>query len=536
MVENYLEINHQRGKVQQKLGELLYDSTERSQEALECFQNAVKFSEKALEIISGEKAFKNNSNKNSILLILGDSLHKIGSLEIKHFLEKNGLNSFEAKIDSYSQVESKLKNEKFIQNFEKAIKIYDQVLKESPDNTFAHSGKGRTLLGFGEFYTNQGLTEEAIEKLREAIVCFDQALKLANEKTLLKVFIFIDKGFVFQKIGECQIKQNLEKKAIDSFAEGIKSLGEALNFQPNNFLANLNKGRLLYEQGFLQAKLGFIEDAQINLTQSVKSSEQAINVISADKFAYTNMGSALQELSRLNRQNGEESKAQESLEEAIASYNKALELDPKDSFANLNKGSALLDLGRLKVKNQLQEALVIFSQSITSSKMSLNIIPDNIDVLNNKSAALCSCGWIQLKINLEADALISLEEALVVSNQTISLSANNIVAYLNKGNAEQILGELFTNQGKFETALENYSLSLKSYEKAHGLTDVYVNRGLSLQHSGDLFIKLNERQKGCENYRLAEKEYDKALEVNSKDENCLRQVESLNNKIEKYCK
>ena len=262
-------------------------------------------------------------NKLSSVLIDGGSLNKLknegGDLyslpkltreELENLLEPEGVSvtRLEAGLDAKFK---KLWNE-YIQlreqsdKFEEKIKSLSDILEIDPENFIAWYEKGVLFFDLREH--------------KEAIVCFEKALKMCQEKA----HQFFD-----------------EQEAKFFRARILFSLGSALSL-------------LNWDQNAPNIELE---------QRAIEYLDKAIEIDPNNANAWGVKGNAVSKLAVIEKN---ESRRKRMYEESIECYDKAIELDPKMSGALLGKGLTLALLGKK------EESLVCLDKAIEmdpSSKM-----------------------------------------------------------------------------------------------------------------------------------------------------------------------
>lgn len=301
---------------------------------------------------------------------------------------------------------------------------------------------------------NKGTALASLNELREAIACFDSALRINPEIA----GIWNNKGAALNRRGRYQ--------------EAIACLNRSLVIDPTSAHAWLNRGNALHCLDSLQdaidcynrvLKIDYLNvDAwnnKGNVLNDLGDFEEAIvcfdNAIEIDQMcaeAWLNKGNALNSL-------GEH-------QEALSSFNKALKIHPMYAEAWYNKGNTLDDLGKI------QEAMSCFDRA-------LKINPDYPDAWNNKGVILEKLGNFQ--------------EAIACYDRQLEINPQDIDAWVSKGLA-------LVKLGKDRDAIACYDRTLEINPSD---AEVWNNKGLAL-------VKLD-------NHRDAIACFDKALGVNPTD-------------------
>ena len=303
-----------------------------------------------------------------------------------------------------------------------------------------------------ESLINQGYSLLQLGRLEEAVVAFEQAIRLDPGSA----DAYYNLGGALQELGRLEEALDAYKQAIrlrpndveaynhqggvlmrlGRLEEGLVAVEQAIHLDPNYSSAYYNRGVVLGLLGRPAEALVTLEQA-IHLDsnfanfapaynrkglalrelgrpkEALVAFEQAIRLDPNDADTYCCRGIVLRELGRP--------------EEALVALERAIHLDPSNALAYYNKGLALAKLRRP------EEAVLAFEQAI-------RLDPNDVPAHFNRGSALQELG--------------RLEEALVAYEQTIRLDSNHARAYTNKASA---LGQL----GRSEEALVAFEQALR---------------------------------------------------------------------------
>lgn len=162
------------------------------------------------------------------------------------------------------------------------------------------------------YYGNLGCTLQGLEKLEEAVSCYQEALKLQPENAAL----YFNMGTALQ--------------ALDRADEALFCYKKTLDVDPDHAEAHYNRGSLLEDMG--------------RFADAISCYERAIACKADYADAYVNMGSAFESLGKAN--------------EAIESYRKAVKIKPDYAEVYMNMGSIFED------NAMLNEALSCYAHVI----------------------------------------------------------------------------------------------------------------------------------------------------------------------------
>lgn len=282
--------------------------------------------------------------------------------------------------DAEDENEEKLEAKINTKNYEKAIEIYDRILKAEPKDVITLKNKADLLF--------------QLNRYREAIVSYDKILQINPND----VHALANKGAALSNLGRVE--------------ETLELFDKALQIDPKSVLVLNNKGLALGNMGKREESLIWFDKAlQIN-----------------PKFvlALTNKGTALLELGKRQEALDYHTKAHDidptnflvltnigytyemlnQHEEAIKWYDKSLEINPLSLPTLNNKGLTLCHIGNYK------EAILCFDKV-------LSIDSTNIMALTSKGYAL--------------NNLKRYEESLEFHDKALKLDQNNTLALTNKG-------------------------------------------------------------------------------------------------------
>lgn len=326
--------------------------------------------------------------------------------------------------------------------YEDALTAYDKVLNLTSDDSQSWKGKGDLLY--------------QLERYEEALKNYDKALNLMpNEPEILN-----KKG---------QALYQLEK-----FQEALETQEKVLRIQPDNAEA-------LKDQGMALISLQKFDKALASFNQALKKYDQLLKTKSNDANIWIERGNVLSALSRP--------------QEALSSYEKALTINSNSYSAWLNIGKTLFPLGRY------QEALEAFDKAIAIKPESYlswynrgSLLRDRkkdfpeaiksfdkaLEINPNFYHAWRERGVTLNQTNRYQEALLSFDKALNIQpndyqswmNQGIALSSLNrhseALALLDKAVATKPLDPLlWRNRGLVLEKLGRTQDAMESYQKAN---------------------------------------------------------------------
>ena len=219
-------------------------------------------------------------------------------------------------------------------NFNKAKRIYEEILREKPE--------------LAEIHYNLGIIQKILNNLKEAEKSFDKAISLKKD--------FIN---AYYQMGNTKYKLN-------KFDESEIHYKKAISLNAKFIEAYINLSRA-------QRELGRLKEAEENARIALKLNPT---------FAESNNQLSLILFDRGRLSDDLKSKNLEKLNEGKKIVEKAMDLDPKNAISQLNYGLILQELGDLsKAKEALEKSLTI-DPDLYLAKYNLDILSKQIELLN----------------------------------------------------------------------------------------------------------------------------------------------------------
>ena len=219
-------------------------------------------------------------------------------------------------------------------NYNKAKRIYEEILREKPE--------------LAEIHYNLGIILKILNNLKEAEKSFDKAISLKKN--------FIN---AYYQMGNTKYKLN-------KFDESEIHYKKAISLNSKFIEAYINLSRA-------QRELGRLKEAEENARIALKLNPT---------FAESNNQLSLILFDRGRLSDDLKSKNLEKLNEGKKIVEKAMDLDPKNAISQLNYGLILQELGDLsKAKEALEKSLTI-DPDLYLAKYNLDILSKQIELLN----------------------------------------------------------------------------------------------------------------------------------------------------------
>lgn len=339
-----------------------------------------------------------------------------------------------------------------------ALEEYNKTLEIDPEYALA--------------YNNMGTVFFRLEKVEDAIACYQKALNLKSD---IKKEIHYNLGNALVRIGKLD--------------EAVIHFKKVLQLMPQYPLAHNNLGTILI-------KLGKLEEAEIHLQKALETEPDYAE-------AYNNLGIIFEQQNKIER--------------AMSSYEKALQLNPDYREAHMNSANLLLKSGKfqeaishykeiLRTKTDdpvlyfnigtLLAAQGEFEEAVLNYNRALQIKPDYADAQSNLGFALLKLG--------------KAKEAIPYYQEALKLHPDNPEGYKN-------LGTAFAIQGNFDNAVVNYR---KALEIKPDYAEVHNNLGTILARQKNLKDALTHFQEALRinpEYADAKKNLEIILkEINNK--------------------
>jgi tetratricopeptide (TPR) repeat protein len=297
------------------------------------------------------------------------------------------------------------------EQFQQALICFDQLLKLTPNSSAAWDWRGYSL--------------HYLERYEEAIDNYDRSLKLKSDDYQTRcsraITLFELKRYE-EAVTSCD--EALDIKHDYDYAWNLRGIifGSLKNYEEANISFD-NALKLNKNLDYVWSNKGTALRMLARYDDAIDSYDQALNINPRNCNAWSGKAQALSRLERY--------------EEAVSSYERALELQPDDPDLWNNRGVVLKKLGR-------------FKEAISSFKESLELQPDdNFADLNKMFAlsALTKQGTHLLNQRL-------FEEAIVTFDEVIELEPNDSNAYYNKACCYGL-------QGNVEPAVENLQQAIE---------------------------------------------------------------------------
>ena len=282
------------------------------------------------------------------------------------------------------------------------------------------------------YYSNLGLSLQALNRLEEALENYDRALILHPEYAEA----LFNRGVALQKL------RRLE--------EAVKSYDRAVVVRPSYAEALCNRGVALQE-------LGRFADA-------IKSYDRALVVRPNFVEALSNRGNALKAVKRL--------------EDALESYDQALRLRPDYVEVLYNRGNALKELKRL-------------DDAVESYDRAISVCPNYVEALFNRGNALEELGRLEDALkSYDRAVAVRADFAEALSNRGNTLKAlgrfeEALESYDRGLAAHPEHAETLYNRGVLLQELQRFPDAVESYDRALALrphhAEALSNRGGALQ-------------------------------------------------------
>jgi len=367
-------------------------------------------------------------------------------------------------------------------NFIQAIKVYDRIIQESPNNVSAIIGKANTLLTMRQISDAIEQYDKVLEidpdnenaingkanayvadtKFKDAIQLYDQSLEINPEN----INAILGKGVALIHIEQKQDALLLFDLilTIDPDNVNTKKLKEKHSKLENNpLLANQSKRLSDIEKMYLEAEDIFLQerydDASSLYTTILEIEPRYANAIGGQAAVFHRTGE---------------------YDKALEYYNKAIELEPENLYFLGDKANLLVQLG-------------LIDESITEFKKILEIKPFHLGALNGMANAYSHFG--------------NYEKELYYREQVLRVDFNNTDGLVGKGNAY--------------AGLEKYDDAILYYDKTLDVDSENVN---AINGKANVYFAIGKIKESI-------KWYNKALEIDPQNVNAINGKNNVLSKV-----
>ena len=298
---------------------------------------------------------------------------------------------------------------------EKAILAYNEATRLKDDFAEAYNNLGSIELVLGQYESDQGNMELALERYNSAFAFYDKAIHLKND------------------FAEAHFNLGLAKVCLNRHEEAIKDFDKAIRLNSSFVLAHLNLG-------FARTRLKQYEAA-------IKDFDKVIELNPNDAGAHLIRGLAKGSLNQH--------------EEAIKDFDEANSLNPDDFYPYLLRGLVRIQLKQYeKASDDFDE---VIERNRNYAKAYLNRGFARIQLKQYEAAIKDFDKVIELNPN-DADAyynkgivriqLKQYEKASDDFTDAIERNLSHFKAYYNRGMMKKILGDVEKARQDLQTALK----------------------------------------------------------------------------------
>ncbi|HSF49806.1 MAG TPA: tetratricopeptide repeat protein, partial [Nitrososphaeraceae archaeon] len=492
---------------------------------------------------------------------INDSNSLLNPLYGNEYLAKADSPAITSAAHSSQKYLDKAKEWENVDENEKALKQYENAIKEEPENFLVRCELSFFLERIGK--TNEALEAieqaidlkptnsevwyhkarilEKLEKYEEAIVALTKDLKLDSKdikswtskaKLLVKMEKYeeaLDAIYEITNIDSANIDA-FEKKGkileqLKQYKEAINCYDKILEIQPDNHAILISKGHVLQKLDKYQEAIECYdkvlnskpENLEVRIERCItiaKSSryqeavecyDEIIQLNPDNKLLWINKGDILYK--NLKQYN-----------EAIECYDKVLQLDPDDPDSKKNRESALYELEKEKFAHLINEANSYYENKNYTKVIELCDKAIDIDKENHKP-------YLYKAKSLQH--LSRYEEAVACYYKVLAIDKNNEEAIKNKKITIEILNkERFTSLiNEIKKCYEN-----KDYSTVIRLSDdasvIYPNDPLSYLYKGHALQELTR-------YEEAIQAYDDVLRIDPKNADALNKRKIIQEQLDK---
>lgn len=355
-----------------------------------------------------------------------------------------------------------------IEEFDRAISVFKQVLKLNPRFPEGHNNLGSAFRQNSDLENAEIHFKLAIELNPNYL---DAYLNLGNLYVDRKDYvesIKIFKSALLMNPESCQVHNALGNvyMEIGNFQDALRSVEHAISINPEYVEAYNSKGSVYLKEGRLQEAIEYFNKA-ISLKPEFSS---AHNNLGKALIESDNMDTAAEAIKRalaFDPNNAESYnnlaivlRANSRFDEAMLQLEKAVELMPGFYEAHLNMGIIYRDLGKLDLAVQkLQNVLMIYPKH-TTALLNLGIVlidqqkfDQAIEVLENFILLEPKSDQGYLNLGVAFQKLGDIEKAIKAFSLAIELKPNSALAHNN-------LGTVYKEKGLFKAAKDAFQKAI----------------------------------------------------------------------------
>jgi tetratricopeptide (TPR) repeat protein len=165
-------------------------------------------------------------------------------------------------------------------SYKDAIDTYTQALNQSQDPVYILNNKANALRSLADLQTRLAAHSQVLPIYKEVIAIYDQSLALApNDVGILR-----NKGNALQQMGYLQIELNKYKDALQSYQDAINVYDQVLNLTSNyDVIALNNKARALMGLSLLQMKLLQPQEVLKSMQVGLEAYTRSLEIVPGDE-------------------------------------------------------------------------------------------------------------------------------------------------------------------------------------------------------------------------------------------------------------
>ncbi|CAA6798500.1 MAG: FOG: TPR repeat [uncultured Sulfurovum sp.] len=332
--------------------------------------NVPKLLEKAIEyydVVLNESATKENSNYDA-LIVEEVIYHKaIAQIDLSRFyMETNCLEKAKALLETI-------------------IIDADKAMSFNSMNIDYINQRALALTIEAEIADIEHKTTQGIEKYKEAISIFDQALELKPND----LFTINHRAIAKANIVTSCIYANKKKEGDIWFEEAMKDYEYGINLSPTFTDMVINRADLLSTWSHTN-KHSIKQDELLKLLEQATADYQKVLAVYPNHFsAKNNLLTVSSDIADVYKEQGRNREALAIYYDEVKSYDAFLNIYNNDLMTLMNAAVSKLLLAKLLIEvNQIDEALNFLKQSLQDYDMALKSDQNDMETLINKSLAL----------------------------------------------------------------------------------------------------------------------------------------------------
>ncbi|MBU6452627.1 MAG: hypothetical protein KGS72_12650 [Cyanobacteria bacterium REEB67] len=346
-------------------------------------------------------------------------------------------------------------------SLKRAIELYDEAIKLSPSNVFAHRLKGQALISRADQETTSKEYSAAEQSYHAAWKEYDKALQLAPRD----IWGWWGKCKTLTNRGDLKGKIRDYRCEMGSYINALACLQEAIDLAPN-------KRAYRDQQAYLCHKIALRLARRKCISRAVRMQAKA-----------------------------------------VAACDAAIELDAQDFWAYNNRLQELKFIARFETGSK---AVSSYKKLADTCRQRITLNPDNNEFKMELANALYRQAYWLRKTNPDADPSELLQNAASFADQAAHSDKFEREATETKGRAFYLLAQFQTESGKTEPALASINRAIASYDKnlepCSWPNELYLSKGIALWARARIEAKQSKREAALASFAEATKAFNACMD------------------------